>query len=165
MDTASNPCLAELRGNVLAVDMLRACVRHDTDDLHGLLVELDTGMRRLMDPAGGFALYNRTKYRVEELFADAVEALGCRPGDASAMSSTTAVVEVVVMMGRFTMPPEVGAALRAFTAGDFGPLSSLGSLDRMAAVSLATAAAERAGASSPEALLEKLDRLRQHFSA
>ncbi|MDH6710773.1 hypothetical protein P3T27_007524 [Kitasatospora sp. MAA19] len=165
MDTVSNPSLPELRGDVLAVDMLRACVRHDADDLRDLLAELNTAMRRLTDPAGGFALDSYIRYRVEELFADAVEALGCHPGDTVAMSSSTVAVEVVVMMGRFMMPPEVGAALRAFADGDFGPLGDLGGLDRVAAVSLATAAAERASSSSPEAVLEKLDRLRQQFSA
>ncbi|MGA5824112.1 hypothetical protein ACPC54_40480 [Kitasatospora sp. NPDC094028] len=167
MDTIPTPApsLPELRGNILAVDLLRACVRHDADDLADLLAELNTGMRRLTDPAGGFALDSFTRYRVEEMFADAVEALGCRPGDTTALPTTTVAVEVVVTMGRMGMPANVAAALRAFADGDFGPLGDLGGLDRVAAVSLATAAAERAGASSPEEVLEKLDRLRQQFGA
>lgn len=62
------------------------------------------------------------------------------------------------------MPADVAAALRAFADGHFELLSNLGGLDRIVAVSLATAAAERAGSSSPEAVLEKLDRLRREFS-
>ncbi len=165
MDTVPNPSLPELRGNVLAVDMLRACVRHDAGDLRDLLAELNTSMRRLADPAGGFALHNYTKHRAEEMFADAVEALGVRPGEAAAtMPTTTTAVEVAVTMGHIEMPPDVAAALRAFADGNFGLISNLDGLDRMAAVSLATAAAERARA-APEAVLEKLDRLRCEFAS
>ncbi|MQS17962.1 hypothetical protein F7Q99_38690 [Streptomyces kaniharaensis] len=164
METVSNPSLPALRGNVLAVDLLRACVRHDADDVRDLLGELNTAMRRLTDPAGGVALYHHAKYRAEEMFADAVEALGCRPGDTAALPTTTVAVEVVVTMGRVMMPADVAAALRAFADGDFGLISNLDGLNRMAAVSLATAAAERAAA-SPEAVLEKLDRLRSAFSS
>ncbi|TXS75842.1 hypothetical protein EAO76_12135 [Streptomyces sp. sk2.1] len=47
------------------------CVRHDPKDLHGLVVELDSAMRRLTDPAGGLTLRNHIKHRAEALFADA----------------------------------------------------------------------------------------------
>ncbi|MFB7677862.1 hypothetical protein ACFC26_41330 [Kitasatospora purpeofusca] len=165
MDTALPPPLPELRGNIIAVDLLRACVAHNADDVRDLLSELDTGMRRLTDPAGGFALYNHTRYRAEEMFADALEGLGVRPDDvAGTMPSAAVAVEVASIMGRFGMPPYVADALRAFPDGDFGRISNLDGIDRMAAVSLATAAAERAAA-SPEAVLQKLDRLRAEHSS
>ncbi|MFI5987340.1 hypothetical protein ACIBEA_41525 [Streptomyces sp. NPDC051555] len=143
------------------MDLLRACVRHDADDIRDLLAELNTSMRRLTDPAGGLSLYFHTKYRAEEMFADAVEALGIRPGEEGrVLPSTTVAVEVAVTMGRVGMPANVSAALRAFADGDFELISDLDGLDRMAAVALATAAAERASA-APEAVLEKLERFRE----
>ncbi|MFF3538019.1 hypothetical protein ACFYXP_29285, partial [Streptomyces sp. NPDC002466] len=48
-----------------------AGARHDPKDLHGLVVELDSAMRRLTDPAGGLTLRNHIKHRAEALFADA----------------------------------------------------------------------------------------------
>ncbi|MFF8696739.1 hypothetical protein ACF08W_31450 [Streptomyces sp. NPDC015144] len=154
-----------LRGGILAVDLVRACVRHDPADLHDVVVELDRGMRRLMDPAGGVALHDHARHRVEGLFADAVEALGCRPGDTTPLGAIPAVaVETTALTGRFPMPPDVGSALDAFAAGDVGPLGDLHGLDRFVAVSLATAAAERAS-SPPEAVLEKLDALRERLAA
>ncbi|MFJ6015179.1 hypothetical protein [Streptomyces sp. NPDC092952] len=157
--------LPRLRGGILAVDLLRACVRHDPADLYDLVVELDRGMRRLMDPAGGVALHDHARYQAEELFADAVESLGCGPGDTTPLGAAPAVAaEAAALTGRFPMSPDVGSALDAFAAGDVGPLGDLYGLDRIVAVSLATAAAERAS-SPPEAVLERLDALRRQLAA
>ncbi|MFJ9523250.1 hypothetical protein ACIRPK_34045 [Kitasatospora sp. NPDC101801] len=164
--TPTTPSLPELRGNVLAVNLLRAAVRHDADDLRELLVELNTAVRTLGDPAGGIALDQFARYRAEELLADALEQLGVLPGTTTeTMPTTTVAAEVTLMLQQMTVPPDVADALRAYGAGDFWQLSNVGHRDRAAAVALATAAAERAGASSPEAALERLDALREELSA
>ncbi|MGW1013003.1 hypothetical protein ACWD4X_23575 [Streptomyces termitum] len=141
MEIFSPLSLPHLRGTVLAVDMVRACVRRDQADHHGLVIEVDAAARRLDDPAGGLPLYLAAEHAVEELLADALEILGCTPGSTAILAETSVAAEAEDLIQHFPMPLQFAALLRDFATGDLTPFSALSGADRIAAVSLATAAA------------------------
>lgn len=164
MDNATRflPSHAQLRGEVLAVDLVRACARHDTDDVSALLVELRTAIGPFPE---GLALYRYAEQQLTYLLAELLGELGVTDDDFTGTTPTAALSTELQSVRTFLHTPgEVTGALEAFATGDLGPLAALKGLDRLIGMALAVAMAARAHWPAAQ-VTGRLDALRRQVSA
>ncbi|MET9347723.1 hypothetical protein [Streptomyces termitum] len=160
MDTVFFPPrpLREVRGEVLALDLVRAYTARDWAAGQDLIAELDGAMRALTDPAGGLPLYTAAREALADLFEDELTALDVPPYDpASRIPTALLAAETGLLLAGTAVAPEVRGALGAFAAGDFAAMVAVSTTGWFVVVGLAAAAAGRVRHGGADAYLAALD--------
>ncbi|MFI8426045.1 hypothetical protein [Streptomyces sp. NPDC085479] len=162
MDTLPSPSrtLRDVRGEILALDLVRAYAAPDWVAGQDLVAELDSAMRALTDPAGGLSLHTAAQNALTDLFENELVALDVPPHDpASRIPTALLAAETDLLLTGTTAAPEVRTALAAFTVGDFAAMvsGSVSGTTWFVVVGLAAAAAGRVRHGSAAAYLTALD--------